>query len=123
MTATTSDARPQRWDDMPFDTPLDNLERRRVVGEHAMLSHVTLHAGCVVPSHAHDNEQFACVVSGRVRFGVGAEGGPDHREHEMATGEVLYLPANVPHSVVALEESVVIDVFSPPSEKTGVDRG
>ena len=37
-------------------------------------------------------------------------------------GEVLHLPSNVPHSAFALEDSTVIDVFSPISEKTGLDE-
>ena len=36
-------------------------------------------------------------------------------------GEVLHLPANVPHSAEALEDSVLFDLFSPPSATTGVD--
>ena len=36
-------------------------------------------------------------------------------------GEVVHLPSNVPHSAEALADSLLIDVFSPPSEKTGVD--
>jgi len=35
-------------------------------------------------------------------------------------GEVLHLPANVPHSAEALEETLVLDIFSPTSEKTGI---
>lgn len=93
--------------------------RRRIIGEHAMLARVLLHDGCVVPTHAHENEQFACVMSGRVRFTVGEPGA--ERTHEVGAGAVLYLPANVPHSAEALVESIVLDVFSPPSETTGVD--
>jgi len=75
-----------------------------------------------VPTHAHENEQFAYVIRGRVRFGIGAEGSPQRDEIEMTGGEVLHLPANVPHSVVALQETLVLDLFSPQSEKTGIDR-
>ena len=32
------------------------------------------------------------------------------------------MPANVPHSVVVLQETLVLDLFRPPSEKTGIDR-
>ncbi len=111
-----------RWSDLPVDRPRELLERRRVIGRLMMLSEVLLKKGCVVPAHAHANEQFAHVVRGRIRFGIGAKGGPDHREVVLAGGEVLHLPSNVVHSAEALEETVVLDIFSPPSEKTGVDR-
>lgn len=110
------------WADLPVDRPMDLLERRRVIGTRAMLSHVTLRRGFRVPTHAHANEQFAVVLSGRMRFGLGAESSPGRRHVEVRAGQVLVLPPNLPHSAEALEDAVVLDVFSPPSEKTGIDR-
>lgn len=98
------------------------IDRRRIIGDQMMLSEVYLHKGFRVPSHTHANEQFAVVLSGRVRFGLGAEGSAAHREMVLCGGEVLHLPSNVPHSAEALEDSRLIDAFSPPSETTGVDR-
>ena len=111
-----------RWADLPRDRPLSGLERRRITGRRVMLSEVLLQKGCVVPTHDHDNEQFCCVLSGRLRFGLGPEDGPQRREIEVEAGEVMHLPSGVPHSAEALEETLVIDIFSPPSEKTGIDR-
>ena len=111
-----------RWTDLPQDQPLDLLERRRIIGEKMMLSEVWLHKGCRVPTHAHENEQFACVMSGQVRFGIGAEGAAERYETILTAGEVMHLPSFVPHSAEALEESLVLDIFAPPSETTGVDR-
>ena len=50
------------------------LERRRIIGDRMMISQVSLRKGCAVPMHAHENEQFACIVSGRLRFQVGEAG-------------------------------------------------
>lgn len=98
------------------------LERRRIIGEHAMLSHITLRKGCVVPSHSHPNEQFACVLSGMLRFGIGVPGSPEHHSIDVGTGEVLHLPPNIHHSAEAMEDTIVLDVFSPPSAMTGIDK-
>ncbi len=98
------------------------ISRRRVLGERMMISEVVLEAGCVVPSHQHDNEQMAYVISGRLRFGLGQEGTDDHRTLEVGTGELLHLPSGLPHSAEALLTTRVIDLFSPPSETTGIDR-
>ena len=111
-----------RWADLPTDRPMDLLERRRIIGEHVMVSEVLLQPGCRVPTHTHENEQLAHVIRGRIRFGVGAEGSPDREEMILEGGEVLYLASTVPHSAEALEETLVLDIFSPPSEKTGIDR-
>ena len=115
-------ARVYRWTDLPTDKPMPLIQRRRIIGQNMMISQVLLEEGFVVPSHAHDNEQFACVVRGRIRFGIGVEGSPEHQEIELTGGEVLHLPANVPHSAEALAETLILDLFSPPSEKTGIDQ-
>jgi quercetin dioxygenase-like cupin family protein len=110
-----------RFADLPADRPMDLLERRRVIGEKIMISEVRLTRGCRVPSHAHENEQICVVLDGRLRFGLGNEGTPEHRFVEVAAGELLTLPSNVPHSAEALADTRVLDLFSPPSETTGID--
>ena len=119
-TATT--AVRYRWADLPKDRPMDLLERRRIIGQRMMMSEVLLQPGCHVPTHSHENEQFAYVVRGKIRFGIGAENGSEREEMVLEGGEVLYLASNVPHSAEALEETLVLDIFSPPSETTGIDQ-
>lgn len=111
-----------RWETLPDDAPMALLTRKRVIGEQMMISRVVLSKGCDVPSHSHANEQFAILLSGKVRFGLGAPGTPEHREVVVNAGEVLHLPSNLPHSAFALEETLILDLFSPPSQKTGIDR-
>lgn len=115
-------AKHHRWSDLPADNPMPLISRRRIIGAQAMISQVHLARGFKLASHHHPNEQFAIVLSGRVRFGLGQEGTPDHRTVTAAGGDVIELPGHVPHSAEALEDSVILDVFSPPSEKTGIDQ-
>jgi quercetin dioxygenase-like cupin family protein len=103
------------WSELPHDAPMALLERRRVIGTEAMISHVTLHRGCNVPMHAHVNEQFSCVLSGKVRFAL-ADG-----ERVLGAGDVLHLPSHAPHGAYAIETAVVLDIFAPPSTTTGID--
>ncbi len=111
-----------RWETLTQDNPMPLLSRKRVIGENMMLSHITLAKGCHVPSHSHANEQFAVILSGRLKFGLGAPGTSDYREVTVSAGEVLHLPPNLPHSAHALEDTLALDIFSPPSQKTGIDR-
>ena len=115
-------ARVARWSDLPLDAPMALLERRRIIGERAMISHITLRKGCDVPTHAHENEQFSAVLSGRLRFGLGAEGTPERHDVTVGPGQVIHLPSGLSHSAYAEEETVVLDIFSPPSATTGIDR-
>ncbi len=87
-----------------------------------MISRVLLHRGFRVPTHHHANEQIVVVLSGLCRFGLGVEGTADRREVEIMGGDVLVLPSNLPHSCEAIEDTLIMDLFSPPSERTGVDR-
>ena len=85
-----------------------------------MLSQVLLEAGCDVPRHAHENEQLTVVLRGCLEFGIGES----EREEIIVAraGEVVHLPSNLAHRARALEETLVLDVFSPVSEGTGIDR-
>lgn len=117
-----NDASVLRWGELPIDEPMALVKRRRVIGEKVMISRVELANGFFVPTHQHDNEQIVVMLEGRCLFGLGAEGTPAWREVEVKAGEVVMLPSRVPHSCRALVRSVVLDVFSPPSAKTGIDR-
>lgn len=110
-----------RWTELQQDTPMPLLSRRRIMGEKMMISEITLHKGCEVAWHSHENEQFSVVLTGWLQFTTGTAAG-EKVLHDVRSGEVLHLPSNVPHSVVAMEETLVLDLFSPPSATTGIDR-
>jgi quercetin dioxygenase-like cupin family protein len=100
-----------RWEDLPRERVKDGLERRIINGDSMMLAHVYLEKGCVVPMHHHVNEQFTYIVEGALHFRLG---GDEPREVIVRAGEVLHIPSNVPHEAVALEDTLDVDVFSPP---------
>ncbi len=102
-----------RWADMPKEQVSERLSRRLITGDRVMLAHVYLKKGCVVPKHAHENEQFTYILEGALRFLVGDDGS---EEVVVRAGEVLHLPSNVPHAAQALEDTLDVDVFSPPRQ-------
>ena len=110
-----------KWPEVQEDRPIDLLARRMITGEQMLVAKVSLTKGCDVHLHKHDSEQMAVVISGRVRWTLGAEGSPDRREVETGGGEVMWLPSNVPHGVLALEDTEIIDILSPPG-KMGIDN-
>lgn len=110
-----------RWQEVAQDHPLDGVDRRRVFGDKAVVAEISLRQGTKVSTHHHESEQFTCVLSGKLLFGIGAEGSAERHELTIRAGEVLHLSSNVPHSAEAIEDTRVLDVFAPPSE-TGLDR-
>ncbi|MEP6692036.1 MAG: cupin domain-containing protein [Gemmatimonadaceae bacterium] len=107
------DATWYRWDDMPKEKVTELLDRRLITGDRMMLAHVYLKKGCVVPKHSHDNEQLTYILEGALRFWLG-EDGTD--ELIVSAGEVLHIPSNLPHQAEALEDTLDVDIFSPPRQ-------
>ncbi len=99
--------------DQPKEQLNPLISRSLITGERAMLAHVYLKKGAVVPMHSHDNEQITYVLDGALEFKIG-NGGPEGLV--VRSGEVLHLPSNVPHEAVALEDTIDVDVFTPPRQ-------
>ena len=102
-----------RWNDMPKEKVTDMIDRRVVVGDRMMLAHVYLAKGSIVPRHSHENEQLTYILEGALRFWIGDDGA---QEIVVRAGEVLVIPSNVPHKAEALEDTLDVDVFSPPRQ-------
>ena len=100
-----------RWNDMAVEQVNPGLSRRLVTGERMMLAHVYLKKGNVVPRHHHENEQLTYVVEGALHFWIGED---ESEEITIRAGEVLHLPSWVWHKAEALEDTLDLDVFSPP---------
>jgi quercetin dioxygenase-like cupin family protein len=96
---------------MPREKVSAMLDRRLITGDRMMLAHVYLKQGCVVPKHTHENEQFTYILEGALRFWIGED---EKEEVVVRAGEVLHIPSNVPHKAEALEDTLDVDVFSPP---------
>ena len=105
-------ARRVRWDDLERERVTDTIDRRLITGKRTMLAHVYLQQGAVVPTHAHENEQFTYILEGGLRFWLGE----DAEVVDVMAGEVLHIPSNVPHKAEALEDTVDLDVFTPPRQ-------
>ncbi len=104
----TAEVKYVRWDEIPTETLNPLLDRQLVVGDQMMVARVLMKKGCVVPLHSHFNEQVTYVQSGALHFTI------DGKEITVRSGEFLCIPPNVPHTAVALEDTVDIDIFTPP---------
>ena len=98
------------WKNVELEHLNPLLDRQMVVGEQIMVSRVLLKKGCVVPEHSHHNEQITYILEGALKFHI------DGREIIVHAGEVLCIPPHMPHRAEALEDTVDLDVFTPPRE-------
>src|SRR5258708_3870748 len=102
-----------RWEDMPKEQVSDMLDRRLITGDRMMLAHVYLKKGAIVPRHSHENEQITYILEGGLRFWIGAD---EAQVIDVLAGDVLHIPSHVQHKAEALEDTLDVDIFSPPRQ-------
>ena len=96
------------WHTIPLEELNPLLQRQFVVGQEIMVARVLLKKGCIVPEHSHHNEQLTYILDGALKFWI------DGKEIVVHAGEVLCIPAHMPHKAEAMEDTVDLDVFNPP---------
>ncbi len=110
-----ADVRKLVWSDVPLEELNPLISRRLITSERMMLAHVLLKHGAIVPAHDHHNEQFTYILSGTLRFWIGAHAdAPGDVYTDVHAGEVLVIPPHVRHRAEALEDTLDVDVFDPP---------
>ena len=102
-----------RWNDIPREELSATLARKLITGDRMMLAHVYLKKGAIVPRHSHENEQITYILEGGLRFWIGAD---ESQVIDVLAGEVLLIPSHVPHKAEALEDTLDVDIFSPPRQ-------
>jgi quercetin dioxygenase-like cupin family protein len=96
------------WTSVPLEEVHPLFHRQFVVGQEIMLARILLKKGFVVPEHSHQNEQLTYILDGALKFWI------DGKEIVVRAGETLCIPSNVPHKAEALEDTIDLDIFSPP---------
>ncbi|MHA2035628.1 MAG: cupin domain-containing protein [Promethearchaeota archaeon] len=75
-----------------------------------MICHFTLEKNAEVPLHTHKEHQIGYVIKGRLKFVT------ENREFICKQGASYIFDSNEKHGALILEDSEVIDVFSPARE-------
>src|SRR5436309_14490644 len=96
------------WNSVELEDLNPLLQRQFVVGADIMLARVLMKKGCIVPRHSHHNEQLTYILEGALKFWI------DGKEIVVNGGEVLTIPSQMPQKAEAIEDTVQLDVFSPP---------
>ena len=110
-TNPVTDLQYKNFAEIPVEHLNPLIERQFVYGEQSMLARLLLRKGAIVPRHSHVNEQITYILDGALEFTMG-----DGRVITVRTGEVLVIPSNMVHQAVALEDTIDLDVFTPPRE-------
>jgi quercetin dioxygenase-like cupin family protein len=80
------------------------------IGERMMVTLMTFRKGQEVGTHSHPHEQAGYCIGGRFTLTIGDE------SSVIEQNDSYVIPSGVNHNYRILEDSVAVEVFSPPRE-------
>lgn len=87
------------------------VERKILASDGKMMTvEVHFKKGSIGTVHSHPHEQISYVVSGSFEFEL------EGKKEIIRAGDSYYVKPDAMHGVVALEDSVILDVFTPQRE-------
>lgn len=101
---------------MDHDLPLQDVDpgkisrKVRALGGGLMLVEAIFKAGGIGYTHQHPHEQICYCLSGEFEYSIGDE------TRTLRPGDSVYVPSNVPHGAVCLQDGALLDVFTPQRE-------
>jgi len=99
-------------DQAPQVVMIPGLYRRTMAtGERMMVVEIYIEKGTLIPMHQHIHEQAGYVASGKVEFAI------DGEKYVLQTGDTYAIPGGVDHEALAHDDTVLVEVFSPPREE------
>src|SRR5437588_8901957 len=98
------------WNQMEQEQLNPRVARRAIHGNNLTIARLEIQKDAIVPEHSHVNEQVSMVERGALKFSI------EGQELIVRAGEVLVIPPHAPHGVVALEDTIVVDMFTPARE-------
>lgn len=101
-----------RKSDEGYKEALGGVQLKTLVyGEKTLMSEFRLHKGKNLPIHSHPHEQTGYVVSGRINLIV------EEEKFEAGPGDGWCIHGDVEHGAETLEDTVIVEVFSPVREE------
>jgi len=95
-------------DSREFQPLMEGITMRPLAFEEkTILCEFRLQKGNKLPAHHHPYEQTGYLISGKLNFRI------DKEWHLANEGDSWSIPENVVHEVEVLEDSVVLELFSP----------
>lgn len=94
-----------------WEYPADGIKRKVMAyGDQLMAVYVEFKKGAVGALHQHPHLQITYIQSGSFEVQI------DGKKTIQKDKDCYYIPANILHGVVALEDSILIDFFTPVRE-------
>ena len=87
---------------------MEGVKRKTLVyGDETILCKFSLNKDKSIPLHSHPYEQTGYLLSGELLFII------DGSNYSLSAGDNWCIKKNIEHSVLVIEDSVIIEIFSP----------
>ncbi|NMA84806.1 MAG: cupin domain-containing protein [Epulopiscium sp.] len=94
-----------------LETVGEGVQRKILAsGGDMMTVEVHFKKGAIGAVHTHPHEQISYILAGSFEFEMNG------KKEVLQVGDTYYVGPNVPHGVVALEDAIILDVFTPQRE-------
>ena len=104
------------WDTIEWEPVTDHVSRKVIMGGNMMMVLYKFAKGCTWPEERHEAEQCGYVLEGKVEFTS------EDKTLTLNAGDSYMIESMAPHQTHFLEETVLIDLFSPP-RKNLMEKG
>lgn len=89
----------------------EGVERKILASDGKLMAvEVKFEKGSIGALHSHPHEQISYILKGSFEFEI------DGKKHVISQGDSYYVKPDVIHGVKALEDSIILDVFTPQRE-------
>jgi quercetin dioxygenase-like cupin family protein len=100
-----------RHSDKNFHIVAEGIQiKTLVLGESTLMAEFKLSKNALIPPHSHPYEQTGYLVSGNILLQI------EDKKYEMKKGDSWCIQKNVPHQAEVQEDSIALEIFSPPRE-------
>lgn len=102
------ESRAMHWDEVEWDNFHPQVSRKILMGDKFMMVMYRFNKGLTWPEEKHEAEQGGYIISGKVKSTINGI------SNILGPGDSYIIESNAPHISEFLEETILIDIFSPP---------
>ena len=99
-----------QWSEIGWERVNGSIDRKVVLGDRLMMVMYRFAPNQAWPEEVHEAEQGGYILKGRIELALPARG----EKHLLGAGDGYLIPSRIAHSWRVLEETILIDFFSPP---------
>ena len=98
------------WREVAAEQLGAGITRQMITADNMMLSQIFVPQGVSFPAHRLASEQMTVFIKGRAVYES------VDNKIEAHQGDIVYIPAQTEHRGQVMEDTIVLDIFSPPRQ-------